>query len=119
MNIPSWCEHYVSLSYDQVNCWGLVRLVYKEIYGVELLEVHEQGELITDGFWRLVPENENKQTSDVLLFKDSKIDRHVGILLNDHYMLHADRNCGTVIERWGARTWVPRLRGVYRCKLLS
>lgn len=117
MNIPSWCDHYVSLPYDEVNCWGLVMLVYKEMYGIDLPKITEQRELMKTGFWTEV--QEDFQTGDVILFKSAIVERHVGIFLDDQYMLHADRHAGTVIERWKARVWVPRFQGIYRCSELN
>ncbi len=117
MSIPSWTRDYVSLPYEEVDCWGLVKRVYKEIYDVELAGVRDQRDLIKDGFWEEVIDG--WQAGDVMLFKTSAVVRHVAIYIDDEYMLHSDRGCGSVIERWGARNWLPRLRSVYRCKQIS
>jgi cell wall-associated NlpC family hydrolase len=118
MNIPSWCEHYVSIPYDELNCWGLVVLVYKEIFGIELTDKEDQNALVRAGFWHEV-HAEDAQAPDVILFKERLGKRHVGLLLNEHYMIHSDNPNGVVIEKWTARNWKPRLQAVYRCKLIS
>lgn len=115
--IPSWTRHYVSTPYDQVNCWGLVKLVYKEMYSIELTDMDEQKDMIKSGFW--VEVADNFQTGDVMVFRTTEHIKHVAICLDEEFMLHSDRGCGSVIERWPARHWLPRLRGVYRCKLIS
>ena len=114
--IPEWCSAYVGLPYDEVNCWDLVKKVYKEVYDVEISGIREQGDLIKTGFWCEV--TDEFQTGDILLFKQSHVKRHVGILLNHEYMLHADQRCGTIIDRWVAGNWETRLDSIYRCKLI-
>ena len=117
MNIPSWCSNYVGIPYSEVNCWGLIVLVYKEIYQIELTGITEQRDLIKSGFWFEV---DDPRTPDVILFKESNVNRHVGLLLDNEYMMHADRSCDSVvIDRWVARNHKPRLEAIYRCKLLK
>ena len=117
MNIPGWCANYVGLSYDEVSCFDLVKLVYKDVYSVEISGIREQGDLVKTGFWFEV--NDDFQTGDILVFKDSSVKRHVGILLTHEHMLHADIDSGgAVIDRWVAGNWTPRLDSIYRCKQL-
>jgi len=121
MNIPSWVEHYISIPYEEVDCWGLVQLVYKEVFDIELPGVTEQRDLIRSGEWiDVFSEGNGIQVPDVLLFKNTAIKKHVGIILTGDYMLHTESTCGTsVIERWTARYWKPRLMAIYRCKKLT
>ena len=115
--IPSWCASYVGRAYDELNCWDLVKIVYRELYDVEISDMRGQRDLIKSGFWFEV--EDEFQTGDILLFKDRHTKRHVGILLTHEHMLHADADSGgTVIDRWVAPNWKPRIDSIDRCKLL-
>ena len=115
--IPSWCSAYVGLPYEEVSCFDLVKLVYKEIYAVEISGILDQTDLVKSGFW--VEVEEAFDTADILVFKDSKVKRHVGILLDGAYMLHADQHCGTIIDRWVAPNWKPRIDSIFRCDQIN
>jgi cell wall-associated NlpC family hydrolase len=117
IHLPSWAGHYVGIPYEEIDCWHLVKLIYKEMFEVELDDRDVQADLLRDGFW--IEVGNGYQAGDVLLFKSTDTERHVGVLLNYDYMIHADPHCGTVIDRWTARNWLPRLKGVYRCKALA
>lgn len=117
MNAPSWVDDYVSIPYEELNCWQLIQLIYKEIYQIDLTGIEDQRGLIRSGFWQEV--TGGYQASDILLFKECETSTHVGFLLDNTYMLHADQSCGSVIERWTAPNWSPRQPRVYRCKLLA
>ena len=116
MNMPSWIDNYVSIPYMEVNCWGLVVLIYKEMYGLDLTDKEDQGELIREGFW--IEVKDDVRTGDVILFKRDK-GAHVGLLIDANYMIHADEVCGSVIERWTARNWIHSVNGIYRCKQIA
>ena len=117
MSIPGWCSRYVGIPYDELTCWSLVKAVYKDIYDIEIAGIREQRDLVKSGFWYEV-ENEF-QTGDVLVFKESHVKRHVGLLLTPDHMLHADQHCGTIIDRWVGVNWKPRLDSIYRCNKLA
>ena len=117
--LPSWINNYVSLPYNEVNCFSLLQLVYHELYHIEIPGILEQRDLIKTGFWVDVTDLE-KQTGDVILFQDNKLERHVAIWLNSEMMLHADQKCGaSVIERHNSRLWKSRKKSIYRCKMLN
>lgn len=109
-----------------LDCWGLVCLVYREAFGIEIDEgqvwtkvLVERDELITsvvcalDTPWRWVPLS-NVETGDVLVFALQGHLGHVGLQLTADTMLHAHEGLGVTIDRWGSPTWRKRLRLSYR-----
>jgi len=137
-DIPAWVADYVGLPFAEhgrdrhgIDCWGLVRLVLAERFGIEvpsyagdypgICDKAEIGRLIEDGMgpWRAVPAT-RACAGDGVLFKT--LDRetrtawpgHVGIVVAPGWMLHCERGKETVMERYVAPKWGTRLIGVYR-----
>jgi hypothetical protein len=125
-----WYNNYVGIPYQNkgrdrsgVDCWGLVRLVYKQEYGVDLPSFAESyensiGELIEEAV------NENKEswyltdkpeTGDIILFNILGHDSHLGIYVGNNYFLHAAEGAKhSVIEKLTSVSWSRRIRGYYR-----
>lgn len=111
--------------WDGVDCWGLVRLVFREERGVRLPsyvgrcpaldESRDLASLITSerdaGPWEKV---EHPQPFDVLLFRVGAYETHVGVAVDAHHMLHSFGGAGAVIVRVDSARWKTRLVGVYR-----
>jgi cell wall-associated NlpC family hydrolase len=107
---------YVGLAYRRggrerpaVDCWGLVRLVYREQLGVEL-DAHatdpDLGRAIVAErqAWSPVPPAAARP-GDVVLLRRPGQPFHVGVLLAGRRLLHADEPVGVAVER------VDRVRG--------
>jgi cell wall-associated NlpC family hydrolase len=101
---------YVGLAYRRggrerpaVDCWGLVRLVYREQLGIEL-DPHatdpDLGRAIVAerSAWAAVPPASAKP-GDVVLVKRPGQPFHVGVLLAGRRLLHADEPFGVAVER--------------------
>lgn len=133
VNVPAWANNYVGLPYltygrgrDGVDCWGIVVMIWREIYGYALPEV--------DGlFWRgwaevdLLKGRVAEQRSmfaeisaaearegDGVLFKIRNAPAHVGLVLRPGVMLHAMRGADSCIERYDSWKWNKRIAGFYR-----
>ena len=112
--IPNWVQCYISIPYEEVDCYGLVRLVYKEQYATELQPI-ESPDKLED--WDVVFEGKGEpaiKEGDVLMFKDDPINRHVGIAIDEQYMLHTIKGVNSCLERWKRLNWRGRLVKVYR-----
>ena len=114
---PIEVERFLGLRYQPggrerpaVDCWGLVRLVYLEAYGLEL-PLYELEGRISRAFvrehqaWRLVPERA-AIAGDVVLAQRVGRPLHAGVLLPGGRILHCDQGCDVAM---------PRLDGPY-CK---
>ena len=102
---------YVGLSYDELDCWALVRSVYKDIYHVELPKLPIETE--QKNHWREVLPGSELQ-GDLLLFRIAELKRHVGLVIGDGRMIHSDENAGVVIEKYTGPIWNNRLTKIYR-----
>lgn len=129
----AWWNDYVGLTYadhgrtrEGCDCWGLVRLVLAEQFGIGLpshAERYESGQdkrgiagsiegNMTD--WQRVPVAEARE-GDVVLFLIAGLPLHVGIIIGDaRYMLHVMRGINATTEQYTSRRWSSRLEGVYR-----
>lgn len=133
--MDAWWNDFVGIPYlpggaDEkgCDCWGLVRLVYRRRFGMELpgvvLDVTpgERPEaaaiapvldLARDSFWERVSV---PQPGDVAVFRVRGYDSHVGLVTMPGYMLHVREGHDAVIEAYDRRFWKNAFRGVYRWK---
>jgi len=112
---------------DGLDCWGLVRLVYAERFGI-ILPSHADGyEGVDDSAGlRRVLVHETKirrawsrhevdgiQVGDVVQLDLAKRP-HVGVMVSRTEMLHAIEGCDSCVERLDAAIWEHRIRGFWR-----
>jgi len=130
--VPEWTADYIGLPFrekgrdrDGLDCWGLVRLVLAERFGLTLpsydddyacsLELEENARLIAGrkGDWAEVPEG-GEQAGDVLLLRMDGHECHVGIVAAPGIMLHIEAGHDAVWDRYRGLRWKNRVVGVYR-----
>lgn len=115
-------------SREGVDCWGLVRLAYAELAGIDLpsyadgyLATNDRAEingLITgaksNGVWSAVDPH-RVYSLDVVVFRRGRFDSHVGIVVDPsrNLMVHASGH-GSRAEAWTGNLWSPRLVGFWR-----
>ena len=130
--IPGWAGDYVGLPFAEhgrdrtgVDCWGLVRLVLGERFGVALpchgtdyrstLDADGLGALIAREMrpaWR--PVDGPGRAGDVALLRLRGAPMHVGVVVAPGVMLHVEQGIDSVIERSDGLRWKKRLLGIYR-----
>ena len=113
--IPDWVCGYLSIDYEKQNCWELIQQVYFDRYAIDIGGIEKQRTHMREGEWVDVF-GTGVVEGDVLLFKSTAINRHVGIVLTPELMLHTIRGANSCIERWEAAQWRTRLVGIYRHK---
>ena len=100
---------------DGCDCWGLVQLVYRENYGIELPDYRDDYGLEADertlSRWYEVEEH---RPGDVVLSTIDGTRLHVGVVVRPGIMLNTRRGVGTVIECYETKLWKPKVIGVYR-----
>lgn len=132
-NPPAWVARYVGLEFmargrsiEGVDCWGLVRLVYAERFGVDLPS-HSTGYQASDdapgiarvfeqesSAWRAIDAAEAR-VGDVAVFRvDGREGGHVGLIVARGLMLHSWGGTKSCLERTDSRLWSPRLVAVMR-----
>jgi len=108
-------------SFEGCDCWGLVRLFYREEYGIKLTDFTDRYTDTSDLNIALiireeqgnVRETENPREGDILVFKFMGEPLHVGIWLSEDKMLHVMNGINASIEKHSKRQWQQRLEGVY------
>jgi len=121
-----WENCYVGIPYkysgrgrDGLDCWGLVRLVHKDQFGIDLPSFTEvdtkdkQSEVISIAkeYWTPVAV---EQAGDVVVFNILGESTHVGIITKPGYFLHAYENQDVRVERLDSVKWKKRIEGIYR-----
>lgn len=102
---------------DGADCWGIVRLWYREELGIELPALagadgaDEEADRQRD-FWRPVAPQEVRR-GDLLLFRQPGRAVHCAVALGDGRMLHAVEGQASRIDRI-AWPWTSWLVGVFR-----
>lgn len=132
-DIPAWVSGYVGLPFldrgrDRrgVDCWGLLKLVYAERFGVLLPSlsyagVDDRGGIAAEVVHQLDPPHrweplgvDEPEIGDAALFRVGRDPGHVGLLVARNRMLHAHAGTDSCVERLDSPTWASRLEGVYR-----
>lgn len=106
--------------YSGIDCYGLVRLVYKEELGIDLPSFIEEGinpertqELILQYREGWEP-TETISTGDVVIFKVMGVDSHIAIAISPTHFLHARQGYESAIESFSSPKWKNRLVGSYK-----
>ena len=114
---------------EALDCWGFVVLIYKELYSVTL-PIYQQitpnnaidktsGELVETELYKICSVHDVAKEGDILIFSVGGRPLHIGIALDNHTMIHCDRNVGSVVENFRIRKWQMRLHKICRHPSLS
>lgn len=131
--LPAWIAGYVGIpfadlgrAHDGADCWGIVRLVAVERFGLRLpawdgrypgceprhmrkMEGHVK---------RVLPAFERVQapvSSDIVLVKVGGLPVHVGIVVAPGWMLHTEWGCDSIVEEiLSPKRPVSAIEGLYR-----
>jgi len=131
--LPTWARDYVGIPFlskgrtreTGCDCYGLYRLVYTEQRKQFIpdydkyydgADVTEQVIVATSkrftGSWYTV--DDRVRCYDLLVFNIRGFPVHVGIALNNSFMLHTLKGHAAVIEPFNTWRWKNRLEGAYR-----
>ena len=134
MSGRGWWDGYRGIPYldhgrdrSGCDCWGLVRLVYLEQFGVELPgygAAYECSDLvdidaILEGRTIGWSEVQDPRSGDVVLMavRDRGVRCfHVGLVINPRrrQMLHVMTKTSVIVESWAAPAWARRVTGFWR-----
>lgn len=104
------------------DCWGLARLYYRGMLGIELPD-HDEVLRSDEGAVAkaFVDEKQHwKQTTDevrcgdLILIRLDGVARHVGVCVGPGLMLHTDYGFASQVERYGSLKWGKRIVGFFR-----
>lgn len=69
---------------------------------------------ILEGFGCTKVNIEDQRPGDIITFKFGRVASHLGILINDNYIIHAMWNTAKVARTSVTGDWVKRIHSVYR-----
>lgn len=134
--IPDWAAPYIGLPYrdrgrsrDGADCWGGVRLVYREVFGIDLPDYADAYTTADDALgvaaavahgletgWERV---QAPRAGDLLILRIGGRPWHCAILVSPERFLHwpphdaAGRQSLSCIERLDSPRWAKRLGGYW------
>lgn len=132
MSIPIWVGHYIGLPFKEhgrdrrgVDCWGLVRLVMAEQFGIVLpsystyydstTREDQLAPLIAEERQHWIPiEHGEEVFGDVVVLRMRGQPIHVGLVIEKGRMLHAEVGIGSVLDSYVSARWILRVTGFYR-----
>lgn len=108
--------------YSGWDCWGTVFCGHWDVLDISLPEYLDYGTTkdyeqihsiiqMEKCFW--LP-SQRPRAMDVALFRISKYQTHVALMVDKRNALHAEHKLGTFIEPIDAAIWRKRLEGIYR-----
>lgn len=125
--IATWVGRYIGLPYkdacwgpEYYDCWGLIVLIYKNEFGID---IHSDMTMYTDKTSKVerllkyisLWEHINKpKIGDGILFLVANRLPHCGIYIGDNKMIHTIRGISSCIQEVSNPRWKSRFEGYYR-----
>jgi len=128
-----WVNHYVRTvkfvergrEETRADCWGLVRLIYKNELNVDLpsfldYKTTKQCRKITKMMdeeremnWEEVSGSE--KPFDVILIREAGFAMHVGVVIGKGLMVHCQNGSDTTVANYKTnKDWTSKVEGIYR-----
>lgn len=118
---------YIGLSFNDYDCYNLVKLIYKEVHKKDILNTnvkHNQSDLINQSYLGEVDnwvEVKEPLEGDIVAIRlDSnypKLVTHFGIMINDKQLIHTTEKTNCVVEN--ITKYYKLVAGFYRHKDLA
>jgi hypothetical protein len=124
-----WHNKYIGIPFldkgrdiNGIDCWGLVRLVYKQEYNIDLPnfstdyeadDTERMKDLLAqykEGWEKI----DTPQEGCIVLFSILGIESHMGIAVSSTHFLHARDRYDSAIESFDSVGWKNRITGFYK-----
>jgi len=130
-----WIKDYIGIPFENkgrgkaCDCWGLVRRIYEEQFGISLPSFVDEYSNALDRkdihavvgyekehpFWIKI--NKGKEEfGDMVIFNIGNLPVHVGLVMTNNRMLHVEKGINSCLEHYNKMRWRNRLEGFYRHK---
>lgn len=123
-----WAGEYIGIPYrlkgrdrNGCDCWGLVCLVYKERFKIDLdkfmYDSLDDGVLKISEHKNAFTKVNNPSIGDIILFNFFGKPTHIGIIVGnaeERNLLHTLKNHDSVLDTYNGPRWANRIEGVYR-----
>jgi len=132
--IEEWVKKYIGIPYktkgvtltEGLDCLSVVELIYKNELGITLpynehLDTENNMDVVGDAInkekvrWVKL---DKPQKYCVVLLNIAGFPVHIGLVLNDDYMIHSLKGHNSVVERFTGAKWKSRISGFYRSEAL-
>lgn len=134
--MSEWAQEYRKIPFLEkgrdekgVDCWGLVRLIYKIEKSIELpsyaelYEDTEQADVISRLIeqekkihWLEFPKDITPEPFDVIILRMRNRPMHVGIVIDQDDMIHCVDKVGVAVESYRRMKWKDNVLGFARWK---
>lgn len=122
-------EKYIGIPFQEkgrdtsgVDCWGLVRLIYKQEYSINLPSFSEDYELSDDvrigelfaqyqEGWETLS---SPEPGCAVLFRMFGTESHIGVVVEGHKFIHVREGRDSVIESLESPKWSKRIVGYFK-----
>ena len=130
--IPKWTTKYLGLEYKErgrdingVDCLGIVILIYKNEFGIELPDYINDYHHTTTKDRHLMSKSVHKnkdnwikidkpEEQSIIILNVAGYPVHMGVVLDDKFMIHTISGKNTTIERFTSFKWNKRIDGFYK-----
>lgn len=124
-----WSNKYIGIPYKEkgrdfsnVDCWGLVRLIYEQEYNITLPSFSsEYIQQDTDRIQDLISQYKEgwepistPKEGCVVLFRILGTESHVGIAISETHFIHAREGQSSTIESFDSVYWNKRIAGYFQ-----
>ena len=125
-----WSNNYIGIPFKEkgrdrsgADCWGLVRLIYKEQYNIDLPSFVNEYPSVDDRdrIHELIAQYKEAwnpvtgpSEGSVVLFRILGSETHIGVALNEQEFVHVREGSDSVIERFDSAVWKNRLIGHFK-----
>lgn len=128
----SWASKYIGAEFQdggrgpKYDCWGLLRKVYSDEFGIELISYKADYSDTKDykAIFSLFQEEHNNwsavigepRVGDAIALRIVGLPIHFGIVCGDGKFIHTLEETNAVIERYDSPRWKSRVTGFWRHK---
>ncbi len=114
-------------SMDGCDCWGIVKLIYKDLYNIDLIDFEGSTEYDTNWYakgddiiiqnyykqWEII-QNKDVLPYDMVFFKNNHgVTNHIGLVLSKRRFIHCSK-AGTIVSKLSDEKWDSRIENYYR-----